>query len=162
MMLDFYTEYFYQDHLRRRMAGRPVDFDVRARDSAQRHMKIMSHDDVVTCGNILDTMTQIEWSQRKEDLLKSVFSYMKIDESWKQEDLCAIWRYVRSEHDCAAAAVIFTPPRAASRRVTIKEEEENPADVFGPPNLLDCFFNEEGDCDGYEQYEHYVTTQVRR
>ena len=162
MMLDFYTEYFYQDYLRRRLVGCPVDFDVRARDSAQGYMKTLSHDEVVTCGNILDVVTQTGCSsQRKEDLLKSVFSLMKVDdESWKLEDLCALWRNVRSEHDCAAAAVILTPPRASSRRVTIMSPEEKATsyDVFGPQNLLDCFFNEEG-CDGYE---HYLRTQVRR
>lgn len=131
-----------------------------ARDLAQRRMEKMSHDDAVTCDNILQTPLD----QKRRGLLENVFSLMGVvGESWKVGELYALWHKVVAGHDCVTDAVT-TPPRSAFPPSIVTQrstEEQALFDAFGQEDLLDVFFAENS-VNGGEAYEHYVRTQLHR
>lgn len=141
-MYDFYVEYFYQDQMRRRPTACAVVAQRSARDLAQRRLAKMH--DVENISKIFAQTAHLD--QEKRDLLRLLCNK---DESWKVEDLYAIWRRVVVDgNDCVA-----TPPRPAFCRQAC-------SDAFEQDNLLDVFF--EGDAhDDSAAYEEYVRTQLR-
>lgn len=164
-MHDFYVEYFYQDQMRCRPTWCAVAAREYARDLAQRRMKKVSHNDAVACDRILTVVAQTPgWDQRKGDLLQGVFCLMGADESWKIEDLYALWCNVLARHDSVMISVT-TPPRIFAERIVMKRSAEEQAcfDAFGQEDLMNVFFPEKegGECNG-EAYEEYVRKHLHR
>lgn len=139
-MYDFYVEYFYQEQMRRRPTGSAVVAQTSARELAQQRLAKIH--DVENISKVLAQTPHLD--QEKRNLLRLLCNN---DESWKVEDLYALWRRI----DCVA-----TPPRPAFRRAVIERQ-----DAFGQENLLDVFFEEDA-CDDGAAYEQYVVTQLRR
>lgn len=82
---------------------------------------------------------------------------MRLDKSWKVEDLFALWSNVVVGHD-----VVTTSSRSDVIIDTERSDQARLFDAFGQEDLLDVFSDEEESTGNGQAYEEYLSLELRK